>query len=286
MDKKTTQNDELNKSIDTLIESIFSEKIEKGENFEVANASKTTADAVVNAAPAAQDDASRGAGRPKQISDVPKNDEDGKRDGTYDATIAQVVSEIENDEAKKQAKSIDQTTSAGRLSEGPKMKDPRAGGQIMKSISDEEYAEFESFKKAKAEAAEKAKQEELKKSEDLKKAEFEALIKSAINQAIEPIKKENEDLKKSLNESQALVKAIAAQPQRSKSVTGIESLEKSNPESTGPQEFSKAEKLDAAESLVVKKAIPMDAVIELENTGTVYNPEYRRLIEAELQKRN
>lgn len=286
MDKKTTQNDELNKSIDTLIDSIFSEKIEKGENFEVANASKTTADAAVNAAPTAQDDASRGAGRPKQISDVPKNDEDGKRDGTYDATIAQVVSEIENEEAKKQSKSIDQTTSTGRLGEGPKMKDPRAGGQIMKSISEEEYAEFESFKKAKADAEEKAKQDELKKAEDLKKAEFETLIKSAINQAIAPIKKENEDLKKSLNESQALVKAIASQPQRSKSVTGIESLEKSNPESTGPQEFSKAEKLDAAERLVIKKSIPMDAVIELENTGTVYNPEYRRLIEAELQKQN
>jgi hypothetical protein len=286
MDKKTTQNDELNKSIDTLIDSIFSEKIEKGENFEVANASKTTADAVVNAAPAVQDDASRGAGRPKQISDVPKNDEDGKRDGTYDATIAQVVSEIENEEAKKQAKSIDQTTSAGRLGEGPKMKDPRAGGQIMKSISEQEYAEFESFKKAKADAEEKSKQEELRKSEDLKKAEFEALIKSAINQAIEPVKKENENLKKSLDESQSLIKAMASQPQRSKSVTGIESLEKSNPESTGPQEFSKAEKLDAAERLVVKKSIPMDAVIELENTGTVYNPEYRRLIEAELQKQN
>lgn len=265
--------DELNKSIDSLITELFSEPVEKaaGENFEVANASKTTADAAISAAPEMQDDAARGAGRPKQISDVPKRDEDGQRDGQYDASIAANQGEVENEEAKKQARSIDQTSSTGRLS---------------KSITDEEAAEFEEFKKAKAEKAEKAKQDELKKSEDLKKAELQNLVKAQVEAAIAPVKKENEELKKSLGESQALIKAMAGQPVRAKSVTGIEALEKSNPESTGPQEFTKADKLDAAERLVMKKALPMDAVIELENTNTVFNKEWQRLIEAELQKRN
>lgn len=284
MDKNTNQETDLNKSIDTLIEGLFSEPVAKaGENFEVANAAKTTADAAIAAAPASQDDASRGAGRPKQISDVPKNDEDGARAKEYDGAIASAQGEEENPEAKKQSRSIDQTSSVGRMGEGPKMKDPR----LSKSeISEEERAEFEEFKKAKAQKAEQEKADELKKAEDLKKAELENLVKSAVAQALEPVKKENEQLKKSLDESNALVKSMAAQPQRAKSVTGIEALEKSQPESTGPQEFTKKDKLDAAERLVMKKSLPMDAVIELENTGTVYNKEWQRAIEAELQKQN
>lgn len=271
--------DELTKSIDSLIDDLFAEPVVKAaENFEVANAAKTTADAAIAAAPKMQDDASRGAGRPKQISDVPANDEDGKRDGQYDASIATAIGEEEPEETKKQIKAIDQTSAAGHKGEGPKMKDPRL------SKSDEaEYAEFLAFKKSQAEAKE---QEVLKKAEDLKKAELETLVKSAVASAIGPVKKENEDLRKSLGESQALIKAMAGQPQRAKSVTGIEALEKSSHEAVGPQEFTKSEKLDAAERLVMKKALPMDAVIELENTGTVFNKEWQRSIEAELQKQN
>lgn len=278
---------DLNKSIDSLIEDLFAEPVVKaGENFEVANASKTTADAAIASAPKMQDDASRGGGRPKQISDVPANDEDGKRDGQYDASIASGQSEEENEEAKKQAKSIDQTSSAGRMGEGPKMKDPR----LSKSLTDEEYAEYQAFKKAKEEDTKKQeelrKSEELKKADDLKKAELETLVKSAIASAIAPLKQENETLKKSLNESATLIKAMAGQPQRSKSITGVDALEKSTPEGGERTEFTKAEKLDAAERLVMKKSLPMDAVIELENTGTVYNPQWQQAIAAELQKQN
>lgn len=281
MDKVQPTQD-LNKSIDAFIDDLFSEPVKKGENFEVAPAAKTTADAAIAAAPAMQDDASRGAGRPKQISDVPKNDQDGKRDGTYDATIAQAISEVENEEAKKQARSIDQTTSAGRMGEGPKMKDPR----LSKTLTDTEYAEFEAFKKSKADEVEKAKADELKKADDLKKAELENLIKAQVAEAIKPVVAENETLKKSLKESEALIKAMAGQPQRAKSVTGIDALEKSLPENTGPEVFTKSDMLDAAERLALKKAIPMDAVIELSSTGTVYNPAYRQAIEQELQKQN
>lgn len=282
MNKQTEQTD-LNKSIDTLIEDLFADPVSKaGENFEVANAAKTTADAAIAAAPKAQNDDARGAGRPKQISDVPENDEDGKRDGQYDASIAAGQGEDENPEAKKQSRSIDQTTSAGRVGEAPKMKDPR--------LSKSDYEELEAFRKSKADAEAKAeeirKSEEIKKADDLKKAELENLVKSAVASAIAPLKQENETLKKSLNQSNALVKAMAAQPQRSKSVTGIEALEKSLPEGSGQQEFTKSEKLDAAERLVMRKALPMDAVVELENTGTVYNKEWQRAIEAELQKQN
>ena len=282
MDKKTVSED-LNKSIDSLINSFFDESVEKaGENFEVANAAKTTADAAIAAAPKAQDDAARGAGRPKQISDVPDSDTDGKRDGQYDASIAAAIGEIENEEAKKQAKPVDQLSAAGHLGNKPAMKDPR----LSKSITDEEYAEFQAFKKAQAETKEKERQEELKKSEDLKKAETQALIKSAIDSALTPFRKENEELKKSLNESQTLIKAMASQPMRAKSVTGIDVVEKSSRESGESQEFTKADKLDAAERLVMKKAIPMDAVIELENTGSVYRQDWRKLIEQELEKQN
>lgn len=285
MDNKETKTEDLNKSIDLLIEEIFAEPVQKSEDLNVAGAAKTTADAALASVPAMQDDASRGAGRPKQISDVPKNDEDGKRDGSYDASISQDQKEDENEEAKKQAKSIDQTSKQGRMGEGPKMSDPRVP-PFKKSITEEEYAEFEAFKKAKAEKEEQGKQEELKKAEDLKKAELQNLVKSAVEEAIQPVKKENEELKKSLSESQALIKAMAGQPQRSKSVTGIEALEKSQPEHSGPQEFTKSEKLDAAEFLVKAKKLPMEAVIELENTNTVYNKEWQKLIEVELQKRN
>ena len=279
---KETQTNDLNKSIDTLIEDLFAEPVAKADHLDVASASKTTADAAIAAAPKAQNDDARGAGRPKQISDVPETDEDGKRDGQYDASIAVGQAEVENEEAKKQSRSIDQTTAAGRMGEGKKMSDPR--------LSKSDAEELAEFRKAKADAELKAeelrKSEEIKKSEDLRKAELETLVKSAVASAIAPLQKENETLKKSLNESAALVKAMAGQPQRSKSITDVTALEKSAPESTGPQEFSKSEKLDAIESLIMKKSLPVDAMVEFENTGTVYRKDWQQAIEAELQKRS
>lgn len=284
-----TNTEELNKSIDTMIDELFAEPVVKGENFEVANASKTTADAAIAAAPKMQDDAARGAGRPKQISDVPSNDQDGKRDGQYDASIAAGQGEEENPEAKAQSKSIDQTSGQGRLAAAPAMKDPR----LTKSLTEEEFAEYQSLKKAKSDAEAEAvkneeirKSEELKKSEDMKKAELQDLVKSAVASAIAPVQKENADLRKSLEKSEALIKAMAGQPQRAKSITGIEALEKSQREDSGPKVFTRQEMLNAAESLVMKKSLPMEAVIELENTGTVFRKDWQQAIDAELQKQN
>ena len=78
----------MNKSIDAMIDELFTEApVEK--SIDISKDAKTTADAAVNQAPKGQDDDKRGAGRPKQISDVPKTDTDGKRDGKYDDDITE-----------------------------------------------------------------------------------------------------------------------------------------------------------------------------------------------------
>lgn len=272
--------DELNKSIDAMISDLFSDETvtKSSENFEVANASKTTADAAIAAAPKAEKDEARGAGRPKDDHDVPQVDEDGNPAKGYEAVQSEQA-EVEPEEAKKQAKAVTQVSAEGHGSKEAKPSmDPR--GPMFKS---EEYEEYQALKKAKAESDAKAAQEELKKAEDMKKVEQETLIKSAIEKAMTGVRKENEDLRKAMQEQSALLKAMAGQPRQSKSVTSIEVLEKSQQEQVrGEAEFSKSEKLDAAESLFKAGKIPMESVIELENTGTVMNSQHRSLIEKQL----
>lgn len=272
--------EKLEKSIDELIEDVFGEEVVKSEEIYHYSDSKTTADAVMSEVPSSEKDESRGAGRPKQISDVPQKDQDGRRASEYDASISEDESDKgeEPEETKKQSQPMDQSIDAHRFAASPKMKDPR----LSKSISEEEYAEFEAFKKAQVEAKETAKKEELKKAEELRKVEAESLVKAAVEKALSPIKKENEELKKSILEQNTLIKAMASQPQRAKSVTGIDVLEKSKEEVRGQESVSKAEKLDAAEELFKAGQIPMEAIVELDNTGTIYNPEHRRLIEKKL----
>jgi hypothetical protein len=266
---------ELQKSIDAMVDELFAEEINKAsENFEVASASKTTADAAVASAPKGQNDEARGAGRPKQISDVPESDEDGKRAGEYTASIAEENGEEEPEETKTQSKAHTQVSDGDK---GPKNSmDPRSPA-IAKSITAEEYAEFEAFKKSKADT-------ELKKADDLRKAETTQLIKAAVGQAMTAAKKEADELRKSLKEQQELLKAMASQPQRTKAITSVHALSKSTQEFNAQTEFTKSEKLEAAEELVKKGKLPMDAVIELENTGTLYDREQRALIERELTK--
>lgn len=270
--------DKLTKSVDALVDELFGESVQKSsENFEVANASKTTADAVMSEVPGSEDDESRGAGRPEDDHDVPKTDEDGNKAKGYEA-VQKDQSEEEPEETKKQAHAATQISAEGRLSQGPKSSHD-ARGPMFKS---EEYAEYQALKKADDERKAKAAQEELKKSEQLKKVEQENLIKSAVMEALIPLRKENEELRKSLSEQGALVKAMASRPVQSKSVTGIDALEKSMGESTEEREFTKSEKLDAAETLFKAGKIPMEAVIELENTSNILNREYRAAVEKQL----
>lgn len=289
-EQEKVTNEDLNKSIDTLLNDIFSEDIEKASAIDIAGDSQTKADAVVAKAPKSQKDESRGAGRPKQISDIPQVDADGSRDGEYDAKITENENkESEPDEAKKQAKAIDQVSKEGHksgASKAPAMKPfKKSENGEAEELSDEEYKEFQEFKKSKVEAA---KVEELKKAEDLRKADDEkqeTLIKSAVSAATDDLRKSMDMLQKTNTEQAELLKAMAGRPQRPKSVTGIEQLEKSADPALneGSQSFSKSQMLDAAEELYKSKEIPMEAVVELDNTGTVYDPRVRKLIEKKLQ---
>jgi hypothetical protein len=284
-ENKTAQSEELTKSIDALLDEVFSEVVEKGSPLDLAQDSKTTADAAIASAPAMQSDASRGAGRPKQISDVPQSDQDGKRDSEYDAAIAQAHGEEENEEAKKQSKAIDQVSAQGHMASKPVA--PRSA-PFKKSdgteLSDEEVKEFEEFRKSKAEAAQKAaKVEELRKAESAKK-EQEDLVKSAVAAATAKFQKENEELRKSFHETQELIKAMASQPVRAKSVTNIESLEKSqDPSTKGPETFTKSEILDAAFDLAKSGKIDSVIVSEIEMTGRCNDAEARAKIEKHLE---
>ena len=271
--------DDLMKSIDALVEEVFAEDSVSKADDQVGQLSRTTADAALVAVPKSEND-SKNPGRPKQIASIPQSDDDGKRAGQYDADISEEDGEQEPEEAKKQAKVMDQTSDKNRIASAPKLTDARGPEFMKKSVSEEEYAEFEAFKKSKAES-------ELKKAEDLKKAETESLIKSAVSAALGEARKETEQLRKAFNEQAALIKAIASKPQASKAITSIAALEKSSQDyDSGRNEYTQTEKLDAAERLIMRKAMPVDAIIELENLKTVRNPEWRALIEAELKRGN
>lgn len=261
--------EQLTKSIDAMIDEMFAAPVEK--SLDIAQMAKTTADAAVNAAPKAQNDDARGAGRPKQMSDVPEKDEDGARAKEYDSAISQDQKASDQPEAS-------QVKMAGQ-DKGEQKKD-NGGAGMMKSVDEKEYAEFLAFKKA---------QEDQKKEETLKKAQNEqrTLLKSIIREATAPLMKENEELKKSLNETQELVKSMAERPQRRKSVDNIQALEKSQTEDAGPQSFSKSEMLDAAEELVMAKSQTFrdDHLIELENTGYVYDNAARMTLENKLKSK-
>ena len=284
-ENQNPEQESLVKSIDDLIDELFT--------VDIAKDAQTKADEAANQAPKAQKDEARNAGRPKQISDVPQNDMDGRRASEYDAAITENENkEDEPEEAKKQAISQDQTQDKNRIASKPsapamrpfKKSTTEDGLEVEEQISEEDWEAFQAFKKSQAEAKEA---EELKKAEDLAKAEVEkqeALIKSAVENATSDLRKSMEDLAKTNQEQAELIKAMAATPQSPKSVTGIEQLEKSqDPELTEPETFTKSQMLDAAESLALDGKIPMEAVIELENTGTVNNGSIRKSIEAKLQ---
>lgn len=255
--------EQLTKSIDKLIDELFTEapaspKVEEGVEKsmikDMPSANKTTADEAVSAAPKSEKDEARGAGRPKQISDVPQTDTDGARSGEYDGKIAAPQS----DSSKKEDSQV------------------APPAQLKKSVSDDEFAEYQALKKAESER---------KATETLEKARREQadLIKSAIVEATTEIRKENEELRKSLKEQGDLIKAIANKPQRSKAVTNVQAVEKF--QKSESNSLSKADVLDIAEDLVKSKKLTMESVIELENTGFIYDQEARGVLEREVARR-
>ena len=121
MSNENTNIEELNKSIDALIDDIFSEEEEVVEkSIDIVQDNKATADEAVNQAPKAQKDESRGAGRPKQVSDVPQMDMDGRRESKYDDSTTENENKEDEPEETKQSQSMDQTQDKKRIASKPK----------------------------------------------------------------------------------------------------------------------------------------------------------------------
>lgn len=259
------KSEELTKSIDLLIEEIFAEKEEQIEkSIEIAKDSSTTADKALSQVPSSEDDSKR-EGRPKEIR---KNNNE-KTEGSYDSDI----SENAKEEDLKEIDQVSTSTQVDGKHVSPSAKAPQIA-PFKKSLTEEEYNEYLELKKAQ----EASKQEELKKAEVLK---TEELIKSVVEKTASKYESKIESLQKSLSEQQALIKAMASQPVRSKSVTNIEALEKSEyPENAQKKEFfSKYELLEAAEELVKSKELNVNHVIELENNGYIYDEFARQTLE-------
>lgn len=243
--------EELNKSLDLIIDELFTEdeSVEKSM-IQDMKPEEETADEAMKKVPSSEDDKKRNAGRPKEISDVPKTDEDGSRAGNYDSDVVE-----KNEDGKS-----------------PEQAQVKPTAEMMKKAWEEtsEYKEYVALKKAK-EAAEQA--ENLKKA----KAEQMDLIKSAVKEATSQISKENEELRD-------LIKSMANKPQKSKAITSVLAVEKFE-KSQSAASFSKMDLLDAAEDLAKSGKIEDTAVIELEQTGFISNPETRRVLENEMKRR-
>ncbi len=271
----TKDNEELNKSIDTLIDSLFvGEESEDGveKSIDIAKDASETADEAVSKAPKSKKDEARGAGRPKQISDVPQTDLDGRRGSDYDSSTTEKGKEKDQDEIDQVGTST-QINSKGGGDAGKPRQAP-----YKKSLSEDEYAEYEELKKAQTERV----SEELRK---VAKDEQEELIKSVIERTATRYESKIESLEKSLNEQGQLMKAMANQPIQAKSITNIEALEKgSDNYSSEPESFTRSEMLDAAEELQKSGEITVTEVIELENNGFIYNPASRKKLEQRLNK--
>ena len=262
----------LEKSIDELIDQVFAENVEK--SIEISKDAQTKADEAAKKAPKAQKDEARGAGRPAQISDVPQTDQDGARAKDYDASISEKAKEKDQEEAD-QVKEMNQIKAKG----GQDASKPKAAPFKKAFEESEEYQEYLELKKAKAEAE----AEELRKAEEQKQ---EDLIKSVVDRTAERVaaryEGEIEELKKSLSESNTMIKAMANSPRTAKSITGIEQLEKSS-ESAPKAEashFTKSEAKDLAMEAFEKGIITDAEAIEVDNNGFIYNPESRKRFEA------
>jgi hypothetical protein len=251
----------LNKSMDSLIDELFTEQDVSGDSAKVeksmikdSNPAKETADEAVRAAPKGEKDESRGAGRPEQISDVPQSDEDGSRSGEYDKKIAK-----KQEEPKK--------------AEDSQVEPPKDMKKSFGSV--EEYAEFLALKKAKeVESLAKAQKEQ----SDLMKS----IVSEAVRDAVSSIKSENESLKKSLSEQSDLIKSMANKPQKAKAITSVQAVEKF--QKSAPA-MGKAELLDVAEDLVKAGKLTMEHAIELENNSFIYDEEARSILEREVARR-
>lgn len=204
-------------------------------------------------------------GRPKQVSDVPDVDEDKKRAKGYEHVQMETAKIPEEHDRSQPVRNQD--FREFKKSEG-----------IV--ISKEDYELLQNIKKQKE-------NESLKKAQDLQVD----LLKSVFASEMQTVRAENESLKKSILETNNLIKAMSRVPREQKSISNISALKKSFVDERYPDEsdktFSKQEMLEAAEELVKSRQIPVEYAIELESTGTIAGKDAsseaaRKLIERQL----
>ncbi|MCG3175413.1 MAG: hypothetical protein MOGMAGMI_00342 [Candidatus Omnitrophica bacterium] len=260
----------LKSAIDALIEDLFAEEEAVEKSLDIAKDSVTTFEEAQTKAPSLKDD-KQNPGRPKEIRATGNE----KTEGSYDSEIAEKAREEDLEE-------IDQVSDITQVEEKRKLKKEKAEAPkvapFKKSLTEEEFEEYQALKKAKEEAS----------LEQLRKAELEkteALIKSVIEKTSEKYKAEIEGLKKSLTEQENLLKAIASKPVKSQAITNLQALEKSQAVSSKNDSFSKKELLDAAEELCKSKKLKDTSLIELENTGYIYDAEQRSILETYLKNK-
>lgn len=257
----------IEKSTDSLIDEFFmditpesEEPVEKAEsklmpNGSDAGPSKETADEGEQPKKAKSEKEGE-RGRPKEVSDVPQTDNDGNRAKGYD-------------HIQQENKKTPEISPKGTM----------VKSEDTVEISKEDY---EFLQKAK----ESQKEEELKKARE----EQADLIKSAVSEVMSGMRAENDELKKSLEEQANLIKSIANRPQRRKSVDNIQALEKafeSEEDANTPKQesFSKSEMMDVAEELVKAGQLTVEQAIELDDTGYIFDPNARKVLENALRKK-
>jgi len=228
------------------IDSLIDECFAKAEvpaELKIVCDAPTTADAAIAEAPKGEDDKKK-KDRPKELRDIETDT------GNYDAAIVALVKVEEPVEAKQVI--------------------------VPAPLNKADMDELMAFRA-----------EKLAKAEEMKKAEVvqaqEELIKSVVERTAAKYEAKIEALQKSVQESAALVKAVANTPQRPKSITSVSVLEKSmSPENNKQESFSKAEMLNKAEELFMKGELTDYEVIELENNGYIYNSASRAKLEKAL----
>lgn len=249
-------NEELLKSLDAQIDQVFAEELAKGasKGESVPGPSPISADAATAGVEKPKSDR-KNPDRPKQISDVPDVDEDGKRGGEFAGDVSSKQSEEQPAEAAKAKTS------------------PISGGEVKKStveITESDFAEFQRLKKS----------EEDRTSEQLRKAHLEeqtSLIKSAVADALAPLKAENEALRKSVEATENLVKSMGSKPQAPRAVQSVQQVERFEKSSGAGLTLNQV--LDVAEELCKSNVLRPEHVTELESRGFIQDPIARAALE-------
>jgi chemotaxis protein histidine kinase CheA len=225
----------LDQTINDMLNALFSEE----ENISEVEASEETVEKAVNSESSTPADADK-----LKVEEAEKVETDREDFPEQINSFDEKTGKIKDKEYKKIApkKEAEKTEEAEQVSAVSMKKSYE--------ISEEEYALFTELKAAKENEAKEA---EMKKAHE-EKAD---LVKSIIESAVAEFRKENEELKKSLEATQATIAKMAAQPKEPKCIVDVlEPVEKSQAEVTSRETLSKAEMQEVANELAINKSVP------------------------------